>query len=151
MYFFFLVLNIEISIFSHVLRYDIDIYKNIDIRYIAFDMPTTTSYNNNKDDRLGTQWARLLPNRRNLRLFNKFILYFWHPCETLLKLNLKYPRFVSFVANLTLQKIANWMSKNCQKLDIFFKKIAKMYFFNVKFLQFFDIQLKIFPEGQVPI
>ena len=35
--------NIEISIFSHLLRYDIDIYKNIDIRYnIAFDMPTTT-------------------------------------------------------------------------------------------------------------
>ena len=24
-----------------MLRYDIDIYKNIDIRYIAFDMPTT--------------------------------------------------------------------------------------------------------------
>ena len=27
--------------------------------------------------------------------------------------------------NLTYRKIANWMSKNCQKLDIFFKKIDK--------------------------
>ena len=30
--------------FSHLLRYDIDIYKNIDIRYTAFDMATTTRY-----------------------------------------------------------------------------------------------------------
>ena len=41
-WFLFFFLNIELSIFSHMLRYDIDIYKNIDIRYIAFDMPTTT-------------------------------------------------------------------------------------------------------------
>ena len=31
----------NIDIF-HRLRYDIDIYENIDIRYIAFDMPTTS-------------------------------------------------------------------------------------------------------------
>ena len=65
------------------------------------------------------------------------------------------------------------MSKNCQKLDIFFKKIDKIVIFfnkiaignfvekndnfnnfvnffekNVKFLQFFDIQMAIFPEDQ---
>ena len=37
-------LNIEISMFSHPLRYDIDIYNNIDIRYIVFDMPTVNMY-----------------------------------------------------------------------------------------------------------
>ena len=28
--------------------------------------------------------------------------------------------------NLTLRKIDIWMSKNCQKLDIFFKKLPKI-------------------------
>ena len=57
-----------------------------------------------------------------------------------------YPR-------LTLRKIAIWISKNCQKLDIFFKKIAKNFHFFLKkltleimssFWQFFDSQMAIF-------
>ena len=53
--------------------------------------------------------------------------------------------------DLTLRKIAIWLSKNCQKLDIFFKKIVKNCHFLSIFLkkcqdiwQFFDIQLAIF-------
>ena len=58
---------------------------------------------------------------------------------------------------LTLGKIAIWLSKNCQKLEIFFKKIDKnCLFFSTKlpmaillkkndnFCQFFDIQMSIF-------
>ena len=42
------------------------------------------------------------------------------------------PSFFQMVyPNLTLWKIAIWLSKNCQKLDIFFKKIdKKCHFFN---------------------
>ena len=36
---------------------------------------------------------------------------------------------VRYSSNLTLRKIAIWMSKNCQKLDIFFKKIYKNFHF----------------------
>ena len=39
--------------------------------------------------------------------------------------------------DVTLRKIAICLSKNCQKLDIFFKKIVKIFIFfekNVKFL-----------------
>ena len=60
--------------------------------------------------------------------------------------------------NLTLRKIAIWMSVNCQKLDIFFKKIANEknenfwhFFFKVKFLAIFWQSNGNFPEGQVKI
>ena len=68
--------------------------------------------------------------------------------------------------HLTLWKIAIWMSKNCQKLDIFFKKIAKNFHFfkkiaignffeknkiffckNVEFLAIFWQSNSNFPEG----
>ena len=39
---------------------------------------------------------------------------------------------------LTLRKISNWMSKNCQKLDIFSTTLTMAIFW-----QFFDIQLAI--------
>ena len=60
-----------------------------------------------------------------------------------------YNFFWNIWIHLTLRKIANWMSKNCQKLDIFFKKIDKnchffnkiaigiFFFFNFKFLAIF--------------
>ena len=79
---------------------------------------------------------------------------------------------VVFVArDLTLRIIAIWLSKNCQKLDIFFKKIDKIFIFfnkiangnfveknenfvnflekNVKFLAIFWQSNGNFPEGQV--
>ena len=46
---------------------------------------------------------------------------------------------------LTLRKIAIWLSKNCQKLDIFFKKIDK----NCHFLAIFGQSNGNFPEGPV--
>ena len=66
-------------------------------------------------------------------------------------------------SNLTLRKIANWMSKNCQKLVIFFKKIDKnCHFFqqnchwqfcwkNVKFLAIYWHSIGNFPEGQLRV
>ena len=63
---------------------------------------------------------------------------------------------------LTLRKIAIWLSKNCQKLDIFSKKIAKNFHFfqkNCHFWQLKNFFFKIlaifwhsngnFPEGQL--
>ena len=59
--------------------------------------------------------------------------------------------------DLTLRKIAIWMSKNWPKLDIFFKRIDKNFHFfqknffqkNVKFLAIFWQSNGNFPEGQV--
>ena len=48
--------------------------------------------------------------------------------------------------NLTLRKIAIWLSKNCPKLDIFQKKIAKNFHFFKKIAigNFFWKKMKIF-------
>ena len=59
---------------------------------------------------------------------------------------LKSHRLVSFGDNLTLRKIAIWMSKNCQKRDFFPPKLYFFPIFDIKifftFLQFFfDIQM----------
>ena len=62
------------------------------------------------------------------------------------------PMFAPFGPNLTLRKIAIWMSKNCPKLDIFFngnfvEKMTILSIFLKKIAscgQFFDIQLAIF-------
>ena len=65
-------------------------------------------------------------------------------------------RLKLFSQVLTLRKIAIWLSKNCQKLDIFSKKISKNLIFFKKlplaiflkkmscFWQFLDIQMAIF-------
>ena len=50
---------------------------------------------------------------------------------------------VNWCQNLTLRKIAIWLSKNFQKLDIFFKKRI------AKFLAIFWKSNGNFPEGQV--
>ena len=63
--------------------------------------------------------------------------------------------FLNLYANLTLRKIAIWLSKNCQRLDIFSKKLTKFVIFVNKifvnlfekmssFWQFFDSQMAIF-------
>ena len=41
------------------------------------------------------------------------------------------PNSVKYVKNLTLQKIAIWMSKYCQKLDIFINKNCQIIFFKI--------------------
>ena len=87
----------------------------------------------------------------------------------------RYPQLLPYnwyePYDLTLLKIAIWLSKNCQKLDIFWKKIAKNFHFfkkncqwqffwkiskflaiffwkNVKFLAIFWHSNGNFPEGQ---
>ena len=52
---------------SHLLRYNIDIYKNIDTRYIAFDMPTITPWHSH-----------------HVTLYDYFLVdlvYIWHFCD----------------------------------------------------------------------
>ena len=54
--------------------------------------------------------------------------------------------------DLTLRKIAIWLSKNCQKLDIFLKKMkifVNSFEKNVKILAIFWHSNGNFPEGQV--
>ena len=68
--------------------------------------------------------------------------------------------FLNLYANLTLRKIAIWLSKNCQRLDIFSNKLTKILltkmtnfvnFFekNVKFLAVFWQSNGNFPECQL--
>jgi len=62
-------------------------------------------------------------------------------CDNVCKLELLLTdEKIVYVQNLgfllTLRKIAIWLSKNCQKLDTFFKKIAKNFHFFQKKLPF---------------
>ena len=67
---------------------------------------------------LSPKCVRLAPNGTNLGLF-----------KIEQKTYLKKSQIFPFGANLTLRKIAIWLSKNCQKLDIFSQKNAKIFHF----------------------
>ena len=53
------------------------------------------------------------------------IIYVLYVCNT------RYFRYIIYLY-LILRKIANWMSKNCQKLDFFFFNWQKLSFFSTK-------------------
>ena len=76
LFFVVLFLNIEISIISHLLRYDIDIYKIFDISH-SICPPLMLRYSSVVQGQLSTVsqpchsgfQVRAAPNERNLRLY----------------------------------------------------------------------------------